>query len=81
MPEVVNIYPLDIHVEVRMSLSELNMLADFLDQCEFTLDKDSKENVECHKYVMRKFFPFINKLTDDLVKESVDGLRSDSTVC
>lgn len=76
MPDVINIYPLDIHIEMRMALSELNMLADFLDQCEFVLDKDCKENIECHEYVMKKFFPFINKLTDDLMSGAANGVRT-----
>jgi len=78
MLEVINVYPLDVHVEMRMSLSEMTMLADFLDQCEFTIDKDCQENVACHKFVTEKFFPFINRVTDDLMKGTVNGIRPDS---
>lgn len=73
MPQVMNIYPLDVHVEIRMSLSELNKLADFLDQCEFVLDKDCDENVACHNYVTKEFFPFINKICDDLMRGAVNA--------
>lgn len=75
-----NIYPLDVHVEIRMSLSELNMLADFLDQSEFVLDKESDENVACYTYITEKFFPFINKLTDDLMRGAGNVAGPDSQI-
>lgn len=80
MPDVLNIRPLDIHIEMRISLSELNMLADFLDMCEFTLDKDDEQQVEMHDFVTKEFFPFINKLTDDLMSGAAHGIRSDSKI-
>lgn len=73
MADVLNIYPMDVHVEIRMSLSELNMLADFLDSCEFVRDAENEKNIAAHEYVTEKFFPFLNKLTDDLMKGAGSG--------
>lgn len=78
MPQVLNVYPLDIHTEIRFSLTELNLLADFLDKCEYQGDLSDPENNEHHEYVMKKFFPFLNQLTDDLMKGIPDGIRPDS---
>ena len=80
MPDVLNVYPADVHVEIRISLSELNMLADFLDQSEFVLDPDCDENVACHAYVTKKFFPFINRLTDDLMRGAGNVAGPDSQI-
>lgn len=79
MPDVLNIYPLDIHTEIRFSLSELNLLADFLDKCEYQGDSEDEDNREHYDYVMKKFFPFLNQLTDDLMKGVSHGVGTDST--
>lgn len=79
MPEVINIYPMDVHAELRFSLSELNLLADFLDKCEYQGDLEDPNHKAEHEFVIDKFFPFLNQLTDDLMKGFGHGSGPDST--
>ena len=80
MPEILNIYPLDVHTEIRFALSELNKLADYFDNCEFQGDLENDELKEANRYVKEEFFPFLDALTEDLMKGAIkNGIRSNST--
>ena len=68
--KIVSVEPRDIHVLIDLSVSEINHLVNFLDNC--TIEYDSKENIELSEavsFVKTKFF----KMCDDIINDIKEG--------
>ena len=63
---VLDVYPKDVHIQLELSVTELNLLLDFLDGCEYEIDRESDKSAEAHKFVTEHFFPMLDKLTQQI---------------
>lgn len=71
--QILNVYPKEWHVQLELSLPQLEQILDFLDNCEFHGDpKDPKMN-DSYQFVKNVFFKSLNGLAEDLRKGEVDG--------
>ncbi len=75
--KVINVEAKDIHVTFEMSLSDLTQLRDVLSiaNVEYNSEEDPRIALAA-KFLTAEFFPFINELVEDLLK---DVTRPDST--
>lgn len=71
--QILNVYPKDWHVQVELSLTQVNQLLDFLDSCEFIGDPTDPKMNDCKHYVMDQFFPMLDNLSEDMKKGVPDG--------
>lgn len=67
MPEIRNIYPAQIHIDVKYTLEEIKMLRDFLSKCEFKAPLSEPQYAAANEF-MQSFFPFL----DDTIN-SIEG--------
>jgi len=66
--EILEVYPKDLHVRLELSMTQIQKVLDFLDNCEFTGDLKNEELVQAKDYVIGEFFPKLDKLTEDVVR-------------
>ncbi|MDY6957908.1 MAG: hypothetical protein SVK08_01990 [Halobacteriota archaeon] len=64
--EIINIYPKELHIKLELSESELNCLLDFLNNCEAKLDLKDEEQRKAHDFVVKEFFPGLDKLSEEI---------------
>jgi hypothetical protein len=69
--DILDVYPKDWHVRLELSITQVQKLLDFLDNCEFRDDPKNKELVEAKDYVIGEFFPKLDKLTEDMVRREI----------
>jgi len=61
--DVIDIFPEGWHVKLRFSEKQVDMLLDYLDHCEASLDLSDPKNLECHKYITEEFFPKLETIS------------------
>jgi hypothetical protein len=66
MPEVIQIRPKGIYVNIEFSLEEIKLLRNGLDRCELRIDKDVQEEIEIEQFFGKKLYPMADKLIKDL---------------
>ena len=66
--EILEVYPKDLHVRLELSMTEIQKILDFLDNCEFHGDLKNEALVLAKDYVIGDFFPKLDKLTEDIVR-------------
>jgi len=67
---IVNVEPKDIYVTIEMSMKEVNMLLDALDNAEINIKKDTAPELETAiNFLVDVFFKNLSKLSDE-VKEN-----------
>jgi hypothetical protein len=69
--DILEVYPKDWHVRFELSLTEVQKILDFLDNCEFQGDPKSREMIEAKDYVIGDFFPKLDKLTEDMLRREI----------
>lgn len=65
--EILNVAPRDFYVTIRLSLTQINQILDFLNHC--TCEYNSEEEpefIEAEKYVRDNFFTNLNILTEEM---------------
>jgi hypothetical protein len=68
--DILEVYPKDWHVRLELTLTEITMLLDFLDKCEFQGDLTDKRYAQAKEYVTGDFFPKLDKLFEEMVRRS-----------
>jgi len=71
MPEVIQVRPKGIYVNIEFPLDELKKLRDACNHIELKIDMKKPEEVAVGDYFTGTFYPFIRKIVEDLV----DGSR------
>lgn len=71
--QILNVYPKEWHVQLELSLPQLEQILDFLDNCEFHGDPTDPKMNDAYEFVKNVFFKSLNGLTEDLKKGEVDG--------
>ena len=71
--EVLEVYPKDWHVRIELSVTQVNQLLDFLDNCEFQGDPKDDELWKANNYVTKEFFPTLDRLAEEMKKGAIDG--------
>jgi len=65
---VVNIEPKDIHVTFEMSVKEINMTLDALENAEIKFDGDEPKAVDSTEFLKNTFFKLLNEVSNDIGK-------------
>ena len=71
--EILEVYPREWHVRVEFSVTQVNQILDFLDNCEFQGDIKDPQMSDAKNYIVKQFFPQLNVLSDEMKKGAIDG--------
>lgn len=71
--EVLQVYPKDWYVRIELSLTQVDQLLDFLDNCECAIDPKDERLNKAKEYVIKEFFPKMNTLVDEMKKGEING--------
>jgi len=66
MPEVIQIRPKGIYVNIEFSMEELAMLKKGFDMIQINADLKDTEQFKVNDYIINKFYPFIRDIVKDL---------------
>ncbi len=69
--DILEVYPKDWHVRIELSLTQVQKLLDFLDNCEFQGDVSEEDMLKAKDYVIGDFFPKLDKLTEEMLRREV----------
>ena len=67
--KILSVEPRDIYITVDLSFRELEMILNFLDNCEVKYDGEDKDLKESITFTKEQFFTLLNKLYEDLKKD------------
>jgi hypothetical protein len=64
--QILDVFPKELHIQIELSDTELNLLLDFLDGCEYEIDEESDKSALAHAFVTDHFFPMLDRLTQEI---------------
>lgn len=69
MPEVRVVYPRDIVFGVEFTSNEIGKIYKAMQHCTFTYIGMDKEHIEAREYMLKEFYPFIERLVNDIKED------------
>jgi hypothetical protein len=69
--DILEVYPKGWRVRLELSMIQIQMILDFLDNCEFHGDLKDEALVKAKDYVIGDFFPKLDKLTEEMVRREI----------
>jgi hypothetical protein len=64
--EILDIIPEEVHVILKIRVTELDLLKTVLDKVEIVINKDNEKEVRAASYLTTEFYPFIEKTLKSL---------------